>query len=71
MEVNQTFNEDFININDTKEEEQSNDQMNPYIEGLKCLEIHDIANAILFFQMAIQKEPNHVDVRRIFRIPIL
>ena len=57
-EVNQTFNEGVINV----KEEQSNEQINPYIEGLKCLENHDIANAILFFQMAVQKEPEHIDV---------
>jgi hypothetical protein len=41
------------------------EEINPFVEGLKSLEIHDIANTILFFQTAVQKQLDHIDVRRI------
>ena len=52
-----------------EEEERQLDKIlkdiNPFEAGLKCLEVHDIANAIVFFQAAVRKQPDHIDVRRI------
>ncbi|CAF3953873.1 unnamed protein product [Adineta steineri] len=37
------------------------DYINPYEEGLKHLEVHDIVNAILFFEAAVQNKHDHAD----------
>ncbi|CAF4350236.1 unnamed protein product, partial [Adineta steineri] len=37
------------------------DHINPYEEGLKHLEVHDIVNAILFFEAAVQNKHDHAD----------
>ncbi|CAF1668858.1 unnamed protein product [Adineta ricciae] len=37
------------------------DLIDPYGEGLKRLEVHDTINAILCFEAAVQKKPDHVD----------
>ena len=49
------------------------DLIDPYGEGLKRLEVHDIINAILCFEAAVQKKPDHVDVSsvEIFDLPAL
>ncbi len=59
----QTFVEHVTDLNDKKQEirHETKDE-NPYEEGLKCLQAHDITNAILFFEAAVKKKPDHIDV---------
>lgn len=40
------------------------DHPKPYEEGLQRLREHDIVNAILLFESAVQKQSNHADVKR-------
>ena len=49
------------------------DLIDPYGEGLKRLEVHDIINAILCFEAAVQKKSDYVDVSslEIFDLPVL
>lgn len=35
----------------------------PFQAGCERLRVHDIVNAALYFEAAVQKDPNHVDVR--------
>ncbi len=44
------------------------DCTNPFEEGLKRLEVHDIVNAVLFFEVAVQKKSDHIDVRIIIKV---
>jgi hypothetical protein len=44
------------------------DYTNPFEEGLKRLEVHDIVNAVLFFEAAVQNKSNHIDVRIIINL---
>jgi peroxin-5 len=39
------------------------DNSDPFKEGLIHLQAHDIVNAVLLFEAAVQKQSNHVDVR--------
>jgi hypothetical protein len=36
--------------------------MNPYEKGVKCLEEHDIVNAVFYFEAAVQQQADHIDV---------
>jgi hypothetical protein len=38
------------------------DHTNPFKEGLQRLEVHDIVNAVLFFEAAVQKQSDHIEV---------
>lgn len=35
---------------------------NYFQQGLKYLEIHDLANAIKYFELTVQHQPKHIDV---------
>ena len=39
------------------------DHSNAFEEGIQRSQAHDIVNAVLFFEAAVQKQPNHADVR--------
>lgn len=47
---------------ENKTEEHRIDKENYFQQGLKCLEIHDLANAIQCFKFTVQHQPEHIDV---------